>query len=137
MNTARANITAPKAAVARGTPTGAAATLQSVTSEWVDLDWAGRRVRIEHQWLRREDQAAPLMVFLREGLGSVSMWRDFPMQLCAALGCRGLVYLRPGNGQSQRIRNLFFGKSGPLHHFSFQPCRAHREATLPLILNCP
>ncbi|MBK7548893.1 MAG: hypothetical protein IPI20_14215 [Rhodoferax sp.] len=46
MNTARANITAPKAAVARGTPTGAAATLQSVTSEWVELDWAGRRVRI-------------------------------------------------------------------------------------------
>ena len=99
MNTAGANITAPKATVARGTPTGAAALRQSATTEWVDLDWAGRRVRIEHQWLRREDQAAPLMVFLREGLGSVSMWRDFPMQLCAALGCRGLVYLRSGYGQ--------------------------------------
>jgi pimeloyl-ACP methyl ester carboxylesterase len=69
-------------------------------TEWVDLDWAGRRVRIEHQWLRREETSAPLMVFLHEGLGSVSMWRDFPQALCEALPCRGLVYSRPGYGQS-------------------------------------
>lgn len=68
--------------------------------EWVELDWCGRSVRIEHQWLRREDSAAPLMVFLHEGLGSVSMWRDFPLALCEALQCRGLVYSRPGYGQS-------------------------------------
>ena len=66
----------------------------------VELDWDGRRVRIEHQWLRRDDTGAPLMVFLHEGLGSVSMWRDFPGQLCEALQCRGLVYSRPGYGQS-------------------------------------
>jgi pimeloyl-ACP methyl ester carboxylesterase len=69
-------------------------------SEWVELDWAGRSVRIEHQWLRREDTAAPLLVFLHEGLGSVSMWRDFPQALCEALQCRGLVFSRPGYGQS-------------------------------------
>lgn len=69
-------------------------------TEWVELNWNERRVRIEHQWLRREDASAPLMVFLHEGLGSVSMWRDFPAQLCEALGCRGLVYSRPGYGQS-------------------------------------
>jgi pimeloyl-ACP methyl ester carboxylesterase len=69
-------------------------------SAWVELDWDGRRMRIEHQWLRREDAAAPLLVFLHEGLGSVSMWRDFPSQMCAALQCRGLVYSRPGYGQS-------------------------------------
>ena len=69
-------------------------------SEFVELDWAGRRVRIEHQWLRREDSAAPLLVFLHEGLGSVSMWRDFPRDLCEALQCRGLVVSRPGYGQS-------------------------------------
>lgn len=68
--------------------------------EWADVDWCGRVVRIEHQWLRRQDTAAPLMVFLHEGLGSVSMWRDFPLSLCEALGCRGLVYSRPGYGQS-------------------------------------
>jgi pimeloyl-ACP methyl ester carboxylesterase len=40
------------------------------------------------------------MVFLHEGLGSVSMWRDFPEQLCEAAGLRGLVYSRPGYGRS-------------------------------------
>jgi pimeloyl-ACP methyl ester carboxylesterase len=72
----------------------------SATTEWVEMDWDGRRMRIEHQWLRRTDTAAPLLVFLHEGLGSVSMWRDFPLVLCEALQCRGLVYSRPGYGQS-------------------------------------
>ncbi len=40
------------------------------------------------------------MVFLHEGLGSLSMWRDFPQQLCDALEWRGLVYSRPGYGAS-------------------------------------
>jgi len=66
----------------------------------VELDWGERRVQIEHQWLRRSDTAAPLLVFLHEGLGSVSMWRDFPAALCETLQCRGLVYSRPGYGQS-------------------------------------
>jgi pimeloyl-ACP methyl ester carboxylesterase len=77
-----------------------ATAVASAPTEWVALDWGERRVRIEHQWLRREDTAAPLLVFLHEGLGSVSMWRDFPQALCAALQCRGLVYSRPGYGQS-------------------------------------
>jgi len=68
--------------------------------EFVDVDWAGRPVRIEHRWLRRSDRLRPLIVFLHEGLGSVSMWRDFPARLCDALGCRGLVYSRPGYGRS-------------------------------------
>lgn len=67
---------------------------------FVDIDWAGRAVRIEHQWLAAENQSAPLIVFLHEGLGSVSMWKDFPQRLCASTGCRGLVYSRPGYGQS-------------------------------------
>lgn len=62
--------------------------------------WAGRTVQIEHQWVGTDDMQAPLMVFLHEGLGSVSLWRDFPAQLCQALGCRGLVYSRPGYGRS-------------------------------------
>ncbi len=44
--------------------------------------------------------APPLVVFLHEGLGSVSMWRDFPQRLCTAMGWRGLVYSRPGYGSS-------------------------------------
>jgi pimeloyl-ACP methyl ester carboxylesterase len=71
-----------------------------VSPEFVEIDWAGRRVRIEHRWLRRERAARPLLVFLHEGLGSVSMWRDFPARLCDAADCRGLVYSRPGYGRS-------------------------------------
>jgi pimeloyl-ACP methyl ester carboxylesterase len=71
-----------------------------VSPEFVEIDWAGRRVRIEHRWLRRERAARPLLVFLHEGLGSVSMWRDFPARLCEAVDCRGLVYSRPGYGRS-------------------------------------
>ena len=67
---------------------------------FIDIDWAGRPVRIEHRWLRRSDHLRPLIVFLHEGLGSVAMWRDFPARLCDALGCRGLVYSRPGYGRS-------------------------------------
>jgi pimeloyl-ACP methyl ester carboxylesterase len=40
------------------------------------------------------------MVFLHEGLGSVSLWRDYPDQLCKQLNMRGLVYSRPGYGKS-------------------------------------
>lgn len=68
--------------------------------QFIDIAWAGRPVRIEHQWIAAEDATAPLIVFLHEGLGSVGMWRDFPAWLCAATGCRGLVYSRPGYGRS-------------------------------------
>jgi pimeloyl-ACP methyl ester carboxylesterase len=71
-----------------------------VASAFVDIAWRGRQVRIEHRWIGDASSPAPLMVFLHEGLGSVSMWRDFPQRLCVALGCRGLVYSRPGYGRS-------------------------------------
>lgn len=60
----------------------------------------GRELSIEYTWIDAEAPDAPLLVFLHEGLGSVAMWRDFPAQLCAASGCRGLVYSRPGYGRS-------------------------------------
>jgi pimeloyl-ACP methyl ester carboxylesterase len=59
-------------------------------------------VDIEYRWLNRERPGAPLMVFLHEGLGSVSTWRDFPARLCDAGGFRGLVYSRPGYGRSTK-----------------------------------
>ena len=71
-----------------------------MTVEFVDIDWQGRRVTVEHEWLGRERLGAPLIVFLHEGLGSVAMWRDFPSKLVDALGWRGLVYSRPGYGRS-------------------------------------
>jgi len=72
----------------------------TATVEFAEIDWAGRCVRIEHQWLGDAHVATPLLVFLHEGLGSLAMWRDFPARLCAAAGCRGLAYSRPGYGRS-------------------------------------
>ena len=67
---------------------------------FVEIPWTGRTVRIETQWVGKQDPAAPLLVFLHEGLGSVDMWRDFPAVLCESVGARGLVYSRPGYGRS-------------------------------------
>lgn len=66
----------------------------------VGLHALGRDLHIEYQWVGDAAPEAPLIVFLHEGLGSVSMWRDFPQRLCEAAGCRGLVYSRPGYGRS-------------------------------------
>ncbi len=71
-----------------------------MTVEFLELGWNGKRVHIEHEWLGRERAGRPLLVFLHEGLGSRSMWRDFPQRLCDAGNLRGLVYSRPGYGRS-------------------------------------
>ncbi|WP_377154930.1 alpha/beta fold hydrolase [Roseateles sp. UC29_93] len=72
------------------------------------IEWRGRATDIEYTWVNggvddaadASASAAPVMVFLHEGLGSIAMWRDFPARLCAAIGMRGLVYSRPGYGRS-------------------------------------
>ena len=66
----------------------------------VELRWRDQPVRIEHRWIGPREATSPLVVFLHEGLGSLSLWKDFPDRLCAASGCRGLVYSRPGYGRS-------------------------------------
>lgn len=45
-------------------------------------------------------EGAPAIVFLHEGLGSVSMWRDFPQKVADAAGCEAVVYSRAGYGRS-------------------------------------
>jgi pimeloyl-ACP methyl ester carboxylesterase len=66
----------------------------------IDLDWNGPPTQLEIAWVGSLDLSAPVMVFLHEGLGSVSLWRDYPDQLCQELNMRGLVYSRPGYGKS-------------------------------------
>lgn len=68
--------------------------------QFAEFQWGATAARIEYQWINTDRTSAPVMVFLHEGLGSVSMWRDFPQTLCDTLGCRGLVYSRPAYGQS-------------------------------------
>ena len=65
----------------------------------------GRDLRLEYRRVGIDDAAAPLLVFLHEGLGSASMWKDFPARLCDAGGFRGLVYSRPGYGRSTPRRH--------------------------------
>ena len=94
---------------------------------FVDIAWGGRSVRIEHQWMAPERTQAPLIVFLHEGLGSLAMWKDFPQHLCDAVGCRGLVYSRPGYGRSTpRAAQEAWG-------LDFMHQQAH--AVLPALLN--
>lgn len=71
-----------------------------MSSQLVRIPFDGRQIDIEYQWLRPERAQRPLVVFLHEGLGSISMWRDFPRQLCEAGDFRGLVFSRYGYGRS-------------------------------------
>ncbi len=89
------------AAVAAGAqaPTHARPVAGAATS-LVRVHALERELDIEYQWVGSAAPGAAVMVFLHEGLGSVSMWRDFPQRLCEAAGCRGLVYSRPGYGRS-------------------------------------
>jgi pimeloyl-ACP methyl ester carboxylesterase len=65
------------------------------------LSFAGRR--IEYRFAEPAAANGVDLVMLHEGLGSVSMWRDFPEQLAQATGCRTLVYSRLGYGGSSPL----------------------------------
>lgn len=71
-----------------------------MSSQFVDIEAVGRRFTIEYQWINAQLSDAPLVIFLHEGLGSIAIWKDFPQRLCDAGGYRGLLYSRPGYGQS-------------------------------------
>jgi len=55
---------------------------------------------LEAAWLVPEVPGAPTIVLLHEGLGSVAMWRDFPLRLGERTGCGIFAYSRAGHGQS-------------------------------------
>jgi pimeloyl-ACP methyl ester carboxylesterase len=60
----------------------------------------GRPLRLEYEWVGAERRSDNVVVFLHEGLGSISMWRDFPRMLCARHGLAGFVFSRYGYGRS-------------------------------------
>jgi pimeloyl-ACP methyl ester carboxylesterase len=67
-------------------------------------------VEIEYR-LIPGDPERPWLVFLHEGLGSVSLWRDFPDKLARRLRMRALIYSRRGYGRSAplaRARDVTF-----------------------------
>src|SRR5262249_10473222 len=61
----------------------------------------GERLEVERIVAPR--QGMPTLVFLHEGLGSVALWRDFPVKLAARTGAAALVYSRRGYGKSDRL----------------------------------
>ena len=62
--------------------------------------------QLEVQQIAGKNGLAPL-VFLHEGLGSVSLWTqrglDWPQAVCEATGRAGLVYSRRGYGRSEPV----------------------------------
>jgi len=74
--------------------------------------------KLELQRLTSDDRGKPTIVFLHEGLGSVSAWRDFPAQLAERTGCSAVVYSRYGYGNSEPLsepRNSHYLHDEALH----------------------
>ena len=91
------------------------------------------------QWPRPpQAKSGHTLVFLHEGLGSIAMWREWPAQLCARLGCAGLVYSRQGYGQSDPVTDVRgpSGQKAGQRHGRLLPNYMHREAleVLPALL---
>jgi len=59
--------------------------------------------RLEYAWFGTEHSDASPIVMLHEGLGSLSLWKEFPQQLADATGRRVLAYSRYGYGASDPL----------------------------------
>jgi len=57
-------------------------------------------MRLEYRMIGPRPGAAPTIVMLHEGLGSVGLWGSFPDQIAAATGAGVFVYSRAGYGKS-------------------------------------
>ena len=58
-------------------------------------------MRLEYRMIGPRPDAAPTIVMLHEGLGSVAIWGNFPEKLAAATGAGVFVYSRAGYGNSK------------------------------------
>ena len=56
--------------------------------------------RFEYSDIAATREGVPPLLLHHEGLGSVSMWREFPKELAAATGARVVAYSRLGFGRS-------------------------------------
>jgi pimeloyl-ACP methyl ester carboxylesterase len=64
------------------------------------MDLRVNGLRIETAWFGPSPTEAPTLVLLHEGLGCVTMWRDFPRALAERTGYGVMAYSRPGYGKS-------------------------------------
>jgi len=68
-------------------------------SRFIEIDGA----RLEYRMIGARPDAAPTIVMLHEGLGSVSTWGEFPARLGEKTGCGVFLYSRAGYGKSSTI----------------------------------
>ncbi|WBV60202.1 alpha/beta hydrolase [Chryseobacterium camelliae] len=61
------------------------------------IEVSGKKLYIEYQ---NSFENRPIIVFLHDSLGSVQLWRDFPVKLSEVTQCNVLVYDRLGYGKS-------------------------------------
>jgi pimeloyl-ACP methyl ester carboxylesterase len=61
-------------------------------------------VQLEYCWIGPPPGPLPTIIFLHEGLGSVSQWKGFPQRLVERTGLSALVYSRAGYGKSDPVR---------------------------------
>jgi pimeloyl-ACP methyl ester carboxylesterase len=59
--------------------------------------------QIEYSWYGPDSCDSPTLVFLHDGLGCLSLWRDFPARVAEANRCCAFVYSRFGYGNSDPI----------------------------------
>ena len=60
-------------------------------------------VHLETRWIGPGPKAAPTIVMLHEGLGSMAQWKDWPDRLAQATGCGVFLYSRAGYGASDPV----------------------------------
>ena len=65
-----------------------------------------RRTRLDYDDIPAKREAAPQLVLLHEGLGSVALWRDFPSLLAAATGTRPPAAAAPIESHSRRLSSV-------------------------------
>jgi len=65
------------------------------------IEVAGERLECRRSGIGGGDGTG--LILLHEGLGSVSLWRDFPDRLAAATGCPVFTYSRAGYGRSSPV----------------------------------
>src|SRR6201996_6948328 len=58
-------------------------------------------MRLEYRMIGPRPDAAPSIVMLHEGLGSVGLWGEFPDRIAEATGAGVFVYSRAGYGKSK------------------------------------
>jgi pimeloyl-ACP methyl ester carboxylesterase len=68
----------------------------------------GKRLEYERLLPEQGSPTQPVIVLLHEGLGSISLWRDFPQQLANTTGHEVLVYSRYGYGNSESTNGFPF-----------------------------